>query len=208
MTSSNLLRFPTGRTFARILADDHEWVVLTDTRLNPLVTVRSDSKNSISLKDHNIAFYQLRTKIPDGKHIRIYDLHTHPDQNMSVISPRDLQTAIIDQIQPSNDVEVVGHGVITKDEILIIKLKGTIEQKKQLLWADKDKGYEKYSNTISDVYHQRALSNIIFKPKQNKRTGLELNAHNSVLKEIVNEYPIIKLKKVKKTRRFTMTRRK
>ena len=204
---SNLLRFPTGKSFARILEDDHEWEVLTDTQLRPIVMVRGDRRNGISNAEIKRAYYQLAQKIPSGKQIRIYDLHSHPGASIASPSYMDIKTFVEERIINPYKVTLVGHGVITKKEILIVKLHGTTEELKRLYWGGSGAFQQDNPKLLSDDYRQRTLLKMVDANK-NKRGGIEANSSIKVLKEMANENPEIKIKRVPKLHRFTMAKKR
>lgn len=117
-----VLRYPVGQNYRQIMNDPFEWFVITDLRLNPIVMERG-IKGKITPEVQKDAYYKLLS-ISKGKSIRVYILHTHPGHYRSALSDSDIKAAIISMTVnlESLGIIIVGNGVITDKEIVIMKL--------------------------------------------------------------------------------------
>ena len=142
-----VLRFPVGPKFRKILEDDHEWIVLTDLLLKPIVMVRSDRKEAITHATVKRAYEQLKQKIPEGKQVRIYDLHTHPLINTPSPSQKDWDSFISKKHYDNEErlaekgIITVGYGIIALKGIVIITIPET-EKRLHDLFLDLGRRYE------------------------------------------------------------------
>lgn len=112
-------QYPVNRRFLKILEDDHEWVVLTDTRLKPLVMVRGE-KAKIPIEITGKAFNILKSTFPVGGIPVVYFLHTH--KHSKAPSPGDMKAFIAEKYLNYFGVTLGGYGVITTTGITLIKL--------------------------------------------------------------------------------------
>jgi len=205
-----ILRFPVGQQFRKILEDDHEWIVLTNIQLQPLVMIRSDRKDGISEAVVKEAYWQLKQKITGGKQVRIYDLHTHPKRG-TIPSPVDIKKFLEEKILNPFKVSLAGHGVITKKGIFIVKLHGTTENLKELYWKFPDEYRERaltrLMDSVDSITPERVAAIKAGKIKRRKKTrDISSDAHIRVFDQMQREEPDIRTQTVRRTHRGTMRR--
>jgi hypothetical protein len=207
-----ILRFPVGREFKKILEDDHEWYVITDMRLKPLVMERGEEHrvpSHIERKAYETLEEKLRKTNP-GKSLSVYGLHTHPAYPsgavLKVPSIEDMYVFIKDHYHNKKMfVRIKGHGIITKREILIIKLPDT-----QLKLDELDKT----DQTIHDKYLQNYYGYKVIPTFRSKLIGKSDKEHfgknqyvmadsqERAFKKLAHETPDLKTKLVHKKRRI------
>lgn len=218
MKSNNRLSFPTGKQFARILADDHEWEVITDTRLNVLVSERGD-RGSIPVSVTERVYKRLLKTIPAGKSVKIYDLHTHPEQNLQLpMDKRNLMYPstsdigyVIQNARWNTDKKytIVGCGQITKYGIFIMQFKGEIKKPNVKYENDMMEKHEEHKNIARNVYDERFNTSKIPRQEWTKDANTRAMAvAKEGYKSFEKENPEFKHKIVRKTHRFSMTRRR
>jgi hypothetical protein len=154
-----VLRFPVGPQFRKILEDDHEWLVITDLHLRILKAKRGKIDVVPGYVEQE-AFAELDFYRKTDRKIRVYDLHTHPGSFRPTPSSGDMVGYIKDTINKSKipvlkGFIIAGFGVITKNGIMIIKLP---TNKTRLHNLDDDFGhdyrkesYEKYDKRVLDL---------------------------------------------------------
>jgi hypothetical protein len=212
-----VLRFPVGPQFRKILEDDHEWKVFTDLHLK-VILMRRGRKTTIPHQLIVDAYRDLERKVPEGKTIRIYDLHTHPSDD-NIPSPQDIDCFIGTKWWQNyagleNGIYVVGNGVITKKGIFIVKMPDNEERLNELDKKRLDKRYEKdvkihIKNKLGVKYWKEAH------PKaeemgltQEDKDVINQKAYTASFKKILQEEPVIKTKMIRRTHRFNMRRRR
>jgi hypothetical protein len=123
------LKYPTNRKFLEYVNSQYEWFILTDLRLNPLVAIRGET-GKIPPKVELNAYNQLHDKVPEGRVVEIYVMHTHPSSSRSVPSFADFGSLIEDKYfeQHHQRIKVKGYGIISHDNIFItdIKFRGSL----------------------------------------------------------------------------------
>jgi len=208
-----ILRFPVGQQFRKILEDDHEWFILTDMHLKVLAANRG-GMNGISLTVINKTYKDLIEKTPP--HIlRIFSLHTHPysmDDGKTDKMPSQLDMNFFIRNKLFNlfgGVIEMGAGVITKEGIFIVKFP---ENKNKLMQLDgkiQDKyreGVRKHlKNELGCVITESAEHQLKTLP-QNEQNKLLLKTHSKAFRELVKEEPDIRIQTVRRTHRGTMRR--
>lgn len=209
----DILRFPVGQQFRKILEDDHEWIILTDVHLKPIVMERSSKKESITRVEIEKAYYRLKEKIPEGKRVQIYDLHTHPRSGGMIPSSNDMKNFLAEKILNPFKISLAGHGVITKDGIFIVKLHGTTEKLKELYWNFPDEYRERsltrLMDTVDSITPERVAAIQSGEIKRRKKTrDISSDAHIRAFDQMQREHPEIKTKTVRRPHRFNMSRRR
>jgi hypothetical protein len=215
-----ILRFPVGPQFRRMLVDDHEWVVITDTRLKILAVSRG-FEDMIPPQTEEETLTQLGVKNKPGEILEVYNLHTHPYVNPTrydhIPSINDVDCFIQDirykkyQRYTRYGIMIAGHGVISKHGILIIKIP---DSEKRLQELRESFGRRYLKQTKTNVKNALGVTRWDLAVKKSKTTMSsdeirELNAksHYKAFKSLVKEEPDIKTKTVRKNTFRTKVRR-
>jgi len=211
------LRYPVGEQFRKILEDDHEWKVFTDLHLK-VILARRGRKTSIPQQIILNAYRDLKWKVPEGKTLRIYDLHTHPTDTY-IPSSSDINNFIGIKLwqnygKPDNGIYVMGHGVITKKGIFIVKMPDNEERLNELYTKQLDKHY----NESVKKHIENKLGVRGWEAANQKAKGLGMSiddanhmlekAYTTSFKELLQKEPSIGTKIVPRTHRFNMRRRR
>lgn len=212
MASRNFLRYPTGTEFRKILADDHEWLVLTDTRLKVLVAERGDERE-ITIKTIKKAYLKIAQVDRINNPIKIFVLHTHPTDHPAP-SLADWDTSFMfakKKLLLPSGIDEVGFGVIGAKSIVIAQYP---DDKKKLNTLGK-KFTGKFEDNVNEYLKTRLKLNSVFdipsvahKIDAKTQKELMLRAYRASLNKSTQEEPNMKTKIVRKTRRFNMTRRR
>ena len=217
-----ILRFPVGQQFRKILEDDHEWCIITDLRLNIKAAVRG-GKLGYKGDVLNTAYNKIIKGLPKGKTINIYHLHTHPGTLTSIPSENDLNTFINtkgdrDFLKSLGIIER-GYGIITPYNILIIKLPEHRGKLRNIRYAPlnyREKAIENIRNKLNlqstpeTEKFLRTMQKLSKTDPEFDKTGqfnqLYDNAHSKAFREIIKEEPDIRTQTVRRTHRGTMRR--
>lgn len=209
-----ILRFPVGPQFRKILEDDHEWKVITDMHLRPLVMRRGD-KHGISHKLITRAYEDLISMIPEGNSVRIYDLHSHIGGYEFFPSGQDLRSFIENmryQNWKHNNIQILGQGVISKSGILIVKMPESEEQLQELTAKNIKTKYDKHAiNFVKNKFDAKSLKQVneranqlLLTPEDKER--INNRAFQHAYTKLKEEEPNIRTQPVRKTHRGTMRR--
>lgn len=210
------LRYPLTREFLKYVADDHEWAVITDSRLRPIIAKRGGRR----VIDSNVVtqvFKELIEKKPKDTIIKVYFHHTHPGSRSVIPSTFDVQSDVYYKLNKEKELSkhgiiVLGYGIITKSGIGILKYP---EERIKLEIA---------SFIFGLLYNLRAATHIKkaldrhgiphgdyeygYMPKQQEQRFTEIGK-NSAFKSIVREsHDIVKHKTVRKNRFGRISRRR
>jgi hypothetical protein len=208
-----ILRFPVGQQFQKILEDDHEWFVITDKRLKILVAKRG-AESFITKNVSDDAFSELRTKMKDGQIIEVYTLHSHPYEEgdgayQRFPSVKDMDYFITNKYLGKKYIVEVGQGIITKKGILLIKLpeydhkiKDMVHRVSFSYMNNVRKQLNTKLNTNSDDVLNVALSSL----PEKQKSKLIINAHEKAFKKLIKEEPDIKTKRIGRTHIVNMRR--
>lgn len=208
-----ILKFPVGRQFREILEDDHEWMVITDMRLNPIVYGRG-TKTCIPYEVEISVFNELNHMYAGGEPVPIYHLHTHPFTPGTRFdhypTPSDMLSNIRDlKYQMKNtgsNVFIVGHGVISKSGIFIVKIPQSEKRYKEVqqLFGQKKfikKVKEKVKKKL-DVNTWVAVKKKASTMDKHEREKINNRAFGETFREIAKEIPDIKTERVGRAHRF------
>lgn len=208
-----VLRFPVGKEFKKILEDDHEWYVITNLRLKPIVLKRG-KPDSIPQSTAQEAIDELKQKTFSKEYaIRVFLLHTHPRTRSNAPSDGDLRSFFRHKINNPYQLYGIipaGFGIITKKGIFIIKLPENpqtlklMEEPTQILYKTKRKDYYKNKlnkNTFFEAY-EHAQQNM----EKSERTALEAEAHEKTFKKVLKTMPELKTRMIRRTHRSNMRR--
>jgi hypothetical protein len=205
-----ILRFPVGPQFREVLEDDHEWLILTDMRLRPLVMNRGHI-DGISTTQRSKLYYDLSKQAWFKKHIRVYDLHTHPtwgDLDQLAPSQADMTNFTFERatqrFNKEYGISVAGSGVITKKGILIIKIAEQIS--KQAIENDDIKN--EYSSRVKRELENQNIKSITDIGDDVEGAKVLVKAHKKAFKSLTTETSGISKKTIGRTHRFNMRRRR
>jgi len=218
------LQFPTNnKDILGYLKDDHEWMIITDLKLNMLGAARG-SRRSCDDECIKNAFQAASEVIndfyPKEQHRQlsyVYCLHTHP-QGVQYPSQMDILAFFNLKKNHQFGFNVMGYGVITNRGISLIKL----PENKEKLWAiDIKPILTKYSdkseqNEMTTVYKKLIKQD---KPLDNfdnyyealplkEKQKIARSASHRAFRDAFKDEPDIQTKVIRKPRRFSMTRRR
>lgn len=209
-----ILRIPTGKQFRKMVDDDHEWFIIADTRLKPIVTSRG-KPDSIPQQIKERVYARLNKSLyKSGKTIRVYDLHTHPDRNIMIPSWVDIDANLYQQqfhnLNTTN-IKVVGYGVVGKREIVILKLPQS-NTRLEALYNNVSRKYEKATKqNVAKRLHVKSWDDAVEKvelEKMDMKTQqriMELE-HKRALQQTVANSKEIKVKTLHRSRRINIRR--
>jgi hypothetical protein len=198
------MRFPVGQQFQKILEDDHEWHIITDPRLKILEAIRGESRTieQGTIKEN---YTRLVHNNPSNKPLRIFDLHTHPHSRVSVPSYNDMSGFILDKLFALKllGVNIVGHGIVTKRGIIIIKISG----KEDKLLDLHDLVPSTYKNTTRTLIKQElnqttwvgAKREAVNRLTEKERMALMARMHKKAFRSMIENEPDIRAKTVRRS---------
>jgi hypothetical protein len=208
-----ILRFPVGRQFQKVLEDDYEWHIISDMRLNVL-TLNRGGRGEIPYVVVDKAYKQLVKKTLPGSAIRIYDLHTHPEgsylstpdkYNLMYPSVSDVGVIIQEQLTRNfrnRNITLVGGGVITKRGIFIMRINEGGDRKNHKEIEDKTMDHYSFKiQTARDEIDQRMEK----QPAVVKRSWIDdinsrhMKAHKTGYTEFENDKKGLSHKVIRKT---------
>ena len=218
------LQFPTtSKDIQRYLKDDHEWMIITDLKLNMLGAARG-SRRSCDEECIKNAFQSasqvLNDFYPKEQHRKlsyVYCLHTHP-QSIQYPSQMDLLAFFNLKKNHQFGFHVMGYGVITSRGVSIIKF----PEDKEKLWAiDIKPILTKYTdrseqNVMRTVYKKLIKQGIPLDKFDDHYESLPIKEHQKIMRsashrafrDTFKEEPDIETKIIRKKRWFTMARRR
>jgi hypothetical protein len=200
-----VLRYPVGRQFRKMLEDDHEWVVITDLHLRILKAKRGEV-DYVPGGVENQAFMELGFYRKTPQKMRVYDLHTHPGSFRPTPSSGDMGGFIKDTLNKSKipvleRFIIAGFGVITKTGIMIIKLpasKARLQNSDDTFRHDyREKAYGKYDKRVEDL--NREIDDVTDDKITNR-------AHLDTFRKLAREEKDIKFRTVHRTHIGNMRR--
>jgi hypothetical protein len=206
------LKFPTGQQFQRMLQDDHEWHIITDTRLKILGAGRGEFRQ-ISKENVKEDYIRLVQSRPSNKPLRVFDLHTHPRSRASVPSYGDMGAIIVDKLFALKDlgVNIVGHGVVTEKGIIIIKITGDTDKLIDLY----EKFPKTYKQTTRDLVKKEfnqttwegAKREAVNRLTEKERMDLMTRMHKKAFRGMLEDEQDIKTRTVRRSIRGKRLRR-
>jgi hypothetical protein len=207
-----ILRFPVGQQFKKILEDDHEWIVITDVHLKPLVMERAE-KTHIPHNLERKVLDNLSNSVPEGKLLKIYNFHTHPRNKRVAPSEEDWNSFIYSKKHPfiGKKLVEVGYGVIGRTDIVLIKLPKDQDKLTDLAWdlgrryVEEQHEYVQKKLKVKSWHEAAQVAENIDLPTQ-KRI-MEEAYKRSLLITAKNE-PEVRIKTIRKPSRITMRRRR
>jgi hypothetical protein len=200
-----VLRYPVGREFRKILDDDVEYCVITSTQLKPLI-VKPGERGMVSRAVELNAYMELERRIPPGKIVPVYNLHTHPIGGHPVPSIGDMHSFFNEKrgkyvSEWHGRIRVVGHGVITKKGIIIVKISQDPEKRSKAEYRA-TAGYETdvdldMKRKTGDYAAYRSMDDV-------SRNKLLTDVHKRAFRKVVSEEPAIKTRIIRRTHRYNM----
>jgi hypothetical protein len=203
-----VLRLPVGPQFKKILEDDHEWLVITDMRLKPIIVKRGE-EDCIYRSTVFKAYDELEQKIRGGRNaVRVLVLHSHPHTQSNSPTGGDLDSFFKQKTGFAvKSIIISGFGIITRKGIFIIKLPENLEKLGELgntvpdKYTDKKRDYMRASlkkDTYFEAYeHAQSM-------EESDRDKIEIKSQENAFKGIKKETPQLKTRMVRKTHRFNM----
>jgi hypothetical protein len=207
----NVLRFPVGRQFKKILEDDHEWFIITDANLKPLVVKRSPYVSRVPGKMVGSMYIELYKSLPQGKSIRVYDLHTHPGIGNSVPSEGDIGPFIKHKKALSGaKIIVIGFGIITPYGISILKLPEDHDKLDHInseLKTEYPKQIKRYiKNRLGQKTWKGAVEHASENLNEPSKENLVNQAYHRTFQNIINAEPNASVRTIRRHTRRRMRR--
>jgi hypothetical protein len=209
----NLLKFPADPRYRQILKDNHEWVVITDTKLRILAMTRGE-RGSINIGQLEEAYSQLNPESRKGLPRRVYYLHSHTEGDTSHPSVPDIRGWVYIKkrllFAGIKGFIEAGYGVIGKDGITLVKLP---ESKLRLLDIEtrvKDKYHEKVGRLLHDKTGAETVSDAYDKLDYvytQKRIKILNETHARAFQSLRKEEPeSLRVRSVRRVHRSNMRR--
>jgi len=199
------LRYPLTPEFTKYVNAKREWGIITDTKFR-ILAAREGHETGISTVAFRLAYEDVLRKLPIGKTIEVYELHTHPGVWPVAHSPSD----ILVDVNPNNTrmkedfisrgIKIVAYGVVSKGGIGLIRYRGEtqkINESAGRLLAAKQKMYalkraEEIIKRRGHTFNEYA-TDLLGKKEDEFITA---TAQNSTFRKAVREVPGITFRKI------------